>query len=91
MLVAVMEEEELREPAEARGWDLAPNVMWLLEQAFAVHPSVSVSMAIDRVDISLYEETVDGDSTAYGPVDQETAERVAEDLREVLGDRSVCP
>lgn len=31
MLVAVMEEEELREPAEARGWDLAPNVMWLLD------------------------------------------------------------
>ena len=85
MLIAVMEEEELREPAEARGWDLAPNVMWLLEQAFAVHPSVSVSVAIDRVHISLYEETVDGDSTAYGPVDQETAERVAEDLREVLG------
>lgn len=91
MLIAVMEQEELREPAEARGWDLAPNVMWLLEQAFAVHPSVSVSVAIDRVDISLYEETVDGDSTAYGLVDQETAERVAEDLREVLGNRSVCP
>jgi hypothetical protein len=88
--ISITKEEELDDPEEDPDFDLSPNVEWLAEQAFAVHPSVSVQVFADHVNVSLYEETDYGDSIGYRPVDRETAERAADKLRKRLGNRSVC-
>jgi hypothetical protein len=88
--ISFAEREELDDLEEDPDFDLPPNVKWLVEQAFAIHPSVSVDVSDDRVVVSLYEEHDYGESIGYRRVDRETAERTADELRERLGNRSVC-
>jgi Septum formation len=74
--------------AEIPDWDLAPNVEWLVQQIFEVYPRVTLGVDADRIAVTLYKENQSG-TNAIG-VDRETAERTADELRERLGNRSVC-
>ena len=80
--IGIMDDEEIPD------WDLAPNVEWLVQHVFEVYPRVTLSVAADRVYVTLYKEN-GGGANAIG-VDRVTAERAAEELRERLGNRSVC-
>jgi hypothetical protein len=79
--IAILDKEEIPD------WHLAPNVEWLVQQIFEVYPRVSLGVDADRVGVTLYKPH--GGTTAIG-VDRETAERAADELRERLGNRSVC-
>lgn len=68
--------------------DLPPNVEWLVRQVFAAYPHTTMSVTVDRVDVTLYKAGQSG-IQAIG-VDRTTAERAARDLRKRLGKRSVC-
>jgi hypothetical protein len=67
--------------------EFPPNVQWLIEQVFDLHPLSNLQVWPDRVDIEAFLKM---DSSGLQKLDASATDQLAENLRERIGSRSIC-
>jgi hypothetical protein len=67
--------------------ELPANVEWLIEQVFDAHALSNLQVWDDRVDIEAFLKM---DASGLEKLDRAATEQLAEDLRQRLGNRSIC-